>query len=119
MEEGLNLELVEVGVSGLRGGVGGQKPNPERVQPVCEAGCLVAGKGFGGNVRKMSRARLGKHLSVTARSLDVLQMSVGPQTFLNHWVEKWRGRRNKREKLGGGKTKRQVAQMRAVEGRPP
>lgn len=34
MEEGLNLELVEVGVSGLRGGVGGQEPNPERVQPV-------------------------------------------------------------------------------------
>ena len=34
MEEGLNLELVEVGVSGLWGGVGGQKPDPERVQPV-------------------------------------------------------------------------------------
>lgn len=58
----------------------------------------MAGKGFGGNVRKMSRARLGKHLSVTARSLDVLQMSVGPQTFLRHWVQKRRGRRNKREK---------------------
>lgn len=79
----------------------------------------MSGKGFGGNVRKMSRARLGKHLSVTARSLDVLQMSVGPQTFLSHWVEKRRGRRNKRERLGGEKTKRQVAQMRAVEGRPP
>ena len=45
-----------------RGGVGSQKSDPERVQPVCEAGCSVAGEGFGGDVRKVNTARLGKHL---------------------------------------------------------
>ena len=64
----------------------------------------MAGKGFGGSARKMSTARLAEQLQVTARSLDALQMSVGPQTFLSHWVEKGWGRRNKRERLGGEKT---------------
>lgn len=44
----------------------------------------MAGEGFGGDVRKVNTARLGKHLRVTAGSLDLVLSLVGPHSFLSH-----------------------------------